>query len=496
VSERQPEPAAGGYSENAYTWFLDEEAGELVFGERLDPRQNLATLDEEIPAPVEPELGWGDGVHIVDGRPVRRLSPPSQRESARRRAGNASPSMSARLTATRRRGQSRERRGRPATRRSRAPSRDGPSDDAEGDGEGPPSPAPQNPISERHGRAPSNSPYTDGVCRRWSVGDHGIDTIVLGWRDADAAVALRAIALTPPRDSATGREQRHVWHGPQLRLALPVAGITLGVYPGRQLVTAEGRMAAMVAGHAHDHSLAAPHHLLEAVERVRDALASIGVSLTTGPVVCRIDLAAELLFEEAANGLAYMRACQQGLLLPRLAQRCYHARGENRLETIAWQTPKGNKTHVRLYDAGAKHGTHPPGLRIRLERERRWDGRSALTPEQLLASGLAGIFREPMGPWLRGTHEIVVATPPEAVRRLFDRVRRGELPRRTAEALSAKINMLAYGSDLLSPLDRRRRERDLRAHGISIDVSGDPGRMVVDLSTPIAALAERWERQP
>ena len=63
--------------------------------------------------------------------------------------------------------------------------------------------------------------------------------------------------------------------------------------------------------------------------------------------------------------------------------------------------------------------------------------------------------------------------PSEAVALLYDQARRGERKRRSAESLSAKVNSLAFGSDLLTPHDRRRRVRDLRGAGIALDRSGE-----------------------
>src|SRR5205085_1660447 len=98
---------------------------------------------------------------------------------------------------------SRTRQGRRSGRSSA--SRDGPSGESEGDGEPPPSPAAPDLAPHSRKRAPSNSQRADEVCRRWSVGSHGIDTLRLVWHDPEAASALRRLATSRAHDEATGR---------------------------------------------------------------------------------------------------------------------------------------------------------------------------------------------------------------------------------------------------------------------------------------------------
>jgi hypothetical protein len=140
VDELQPEQTPT-YAENALTFIVDQETCAVSWGERLDARSGLRSLDEVVEPPPEPPGGWGEGVVKVEGRPVR---PINRRPTVR-------PLLTAHLPRTAvshrashlraRRGSSRQRRTR-ITRRARGPSRDGLSDSAEGDGEGPPPPAP------------------------------------------------------------------------------------------------------------------------------------------------------------------------------------------------------------------------------------------------------------------------------------------------------------------------------------------------------------------
>jgi hypothetical protein len=276
-------------------------------------------------------------------------------------------------------------------------------------------------------------------------------------------------------------------------LDLPVSGIVLGAYPWRGLVTAEARLATMLAGHTDDHRLIPPKRLVEGARLAEAGLRSHGI-VVEGPGLCsRVDLAAELLFPHARDGLAFLAACERCLHLPRLKQWPVRAQGQARLESIAWLTAKGRNVGMRLYDAGALHGTHAPGHRLRLERERRWHGKNTPTPEAVVTTDLAAVFRAPMRAWLRRPIEIAVTTPSDAIGQLFDSVRDGTMTRRRALSLSASVNALSYASDILADHDRRRRVRDLRGVGVTLDHLGEARSLHIDLREPLAALAAAWE---
>jgi hypothetical protein len=337
---------------------------------RLDPASGLDSLDALAPRQELTEGGLGDEVCEIDGRPVKPLEPvilqrviaENRARAMRARVRTASTVRPAarRVSAAR----PRERRYR-RTRRTRQASRDGPSDDSGGDGEGPRSSA----AAERQHSALTNSQRTTTDCPPWWVGQSGIDTLAFGRRDAAAVAEIRAVSRQQRLDPATGRRQREDWKGRFMRLALPVAGMTIGVYPARGLVIAEARGAAMLAGHSEDAQLIPASKLGAAARRAVAAIESLGVALTAPVTVRRIDLAAELCFLVGAEGLAFLTACERALHLARLDMVPHYATGESRLESIVWQTPKGKATRIKLYDAGPHHKTRKPGERLRLERE-------------------------------------------------------------------------------------------------------------------------------
>ncbi len=279
-----------------------------------------------------------------------------------------------------------------------------------------------------------------------------------------------------------------------MRLELPVAGIRFAVHRATGVVTAEARLIVMLTGRCDDRRLVHPEHVIAGAASALAALKTLGVE-TDGPAYLRrLDLAAELMFPDAADGLAFLAACERGLQLPRLKQVLRRAAGQARLESIEWQTPKGSQTRLRLYDAGVRHETNRPGERLRLERQQRWQGQKTPRPEWLSAADLARLFRAPLESFLRQPHTIEVATPAEAVVLLFEKARSGVITRRKAESLSGKISTLAWGDDLLSQHDRALRLRELKRAGIAPNLAGGSST-VIDLTPPLKALAHAYGEQ-
>jgi hypothetical protein len=482
VSERQPEQAAGGYSENAYTFFLDEEAGELVFGERLDPAQNLATLDEEVPAPDEPESGWGEGVRIVKGRPVRRLSPSSRREPARRSDCLASPFSSARTTAAHRRGQSRERRARPSARRSASPSRDGPSDESGGDGDGPPLPAcPDVADHQARPEGSSNSQHGEGFFGGWSIGECGVDTVSYAWRPDDRA-ALEAFASLPTRNLSRRERGSSMW------ATQVVDGVQVGAFPGHGLLVTEGRLAPMLSGNERDTRLASPDSLALGARRAREVFAKLGIALGAEPVLRRLDLAGEIRFEHPADGLLFMRTVG-GLQL------AGHDQGRNasRRQTRAVSWSRGRNIALRLYDAGDHHGTDPPGARLRLERQVRNRKARQQPAEAFTRAVLADLYVAPMRAVIDAAPVMRVLPPRAAELHLVELSRRGDISLAVAERQLGVIRLLELGLDgsLWDAETASRRHRELRGNGVAVGESSDGGAGV-DVCAVLVALTHAW----
>lgn len=247
------------YSESAEPLVLHHVHGPIMV-ERLDAATGLPSLDAPAPKVDPPEAGWPEDVCLVDGRPVRPRDPSIRRKvvaANRKRArrlrmrGLLRPSVRRIDTA-----RPRERRSR-GTRRTAQASRDGPSDQSEGDPES--------------GSSPSNSRKDKGFFDAWSIADHGIDTVSYAWRPGTQALSAMAAV---PSQRLSRRERGESRWATQL-----VNGIKLGAFPSHGLLVAEGRLAPMLSGDPKDSRLASPGLLVEGASCARRAFERLGVDV-------------------------------------------------------------------------------------------------------------------------------------------------------------------------------------------------------------------------
>lgn len=131
-----------GYTENGIT-LIEGDLG-FEWGERLDAT-SVPTIDAKVAPPAEPDGGWPAGTVLVRGRPVRplRAKRPAPRLSERDRVQHA-PRRRRRIGRAARAGSPR------ARRRTASSGRDGPSDSAEGGGDGEPPPDQAGVVRGRH----------------------------------------------------------------------------------------------------------------------------------------------------------------------------------------------------------------------------------------------------------------------------------------------------------------------------------------------------------
>jgi hypothetical protein len=370
--------------------------------------------------------------------------------------------------------------GRPRGRTSRprataGASRDGPSDEDEG-GDAEPS------SSSALSADSSNSRSRAADWPRWTVVAHGIDTVSLVWRDDRATDAFLRAASTGRLESKRGGSR---W------LSKPLRGMRVGVMPSRGMLVVEGRLVSICSGTEGAQGLYPPGFLAIAVARARWELEQLlGVSLTVSPLVRRADLATDARFEQAADGHAFLRGCAAALSVPRLMRHTHERNGF--LESIDWTTPARRHIRVRLYDAGAHHGTEAPGRRIRLERQDRFSGQKQYTAEAFAATDLGARFTAPIRRWVESDGPIEVATVDAATDLILALLDDNRITPAKAATLLGDLPLLTRGSQHLTPRNRRRRERDLCLHGIALD-AGSPGtRAPIDLRAVLGALAHAW----
>jgi len=155
-------------------------------------------------------------------------------------------------------------------------------------------------------------------------------------------------------------------------------------------------------------------------------------------------------------------------------------------------TPKLSRPRLRLYDAGRRHDG-VPGQRVRLERE--------LTDARLLGGSLAeflvadhaGLHAGLIEPWLRTAPPTLVSQGREVVARIAGLVDAGEISPAKALGLLGTVSALLDAPQILRHGARRNyRLRDLRAHGLHIDLAGG-APTEFDVVGALRALAGAWE---
>jgi hypothetical protein len=316
------------------------------------------------------------------------------------------------------------------------------------------------------------------------VDDHGVDTVSYAFRPHDPS-ALDDF-LAQPRRRFTRRERGSSYWATQL-----VGGVKLGAYPSHGLLVAEGRLAPMLSRDEHDTRLAAPDGLAVGAQRVREAFSTLGVSLDCDAVVRRLDLAAEIRFEHPADGLRFLAAMSQ-VDLPRYDQQRETARQTGRVTSIAWVS--GGGITLRLYDAGLCHATDAPGVRLRLERQVRYQ-----KPQQRLPGhfedDLSALYLGPLAGLIDAARSIAVLTPRAAERALIDRYLAGDKSLAITERLlgAIRIRDLRVDETVWSDPDTRaRRLRELRNEGLLLRDTAPSQAVALDVRPPLAALREVW----
>ena len=267
-----------------------------------------------------------------------------------------------------------------------------------------------------------------------------------------------------------------------------VNGVKIGAFPQYGLLVTEGRLSPMLSGDVEDRSLASPTSLVAGGERARAALANVGVEIHERPVVRRIDLAAELHFDDPADGLLVLRAFED-VRLPPLAQDRRKSPNAN-TEGVAWVS--GGRIVLRLYDAGDHHGTDAPGFRLRLERQSHPRKADQQPPESFALQDLSALFLGRLAALTRAMPTIQALPPRQAEIQVLRQARDSGLSLAKAERRLGMIRVSELGQAV--PLWGSKvadRHRELRDAGILLDNSA-PRVEPWDLRPLLDAVASPW----
>ncbi|KAA0271933.1 MAG: hypothetical protein EDQ89_09270 [Acidobacteria bacterium] len=275
-------------------------------------------------------------------------------------------------------------------------------------------------------------------------------------------------------------------------------------YPEHELIYCEGRLGAILAGDLRDFSLGpffalgiAALNLAELFAPVAGRDAEDGI--TGEPATLRrLDLAAELLWADPADGLAALGALAD-LHLPRV--KVCEWRHEGRTETIAYYTAtKKRRLLHRIYDKGVQTGSYPAGTLLRLERQHRIEKAKQETAEHVAQhADPESLWLDGFEDWADAAERLQVTSADGAERLLLEKVECGELQREKAERLLgslavARLRGEGWWRELGKPHLGRRRRRELADHGLPLSPSAKVPREV-PLGEAIRALRAAW-REP
>lgn len=301
--------------------------------------------------------------------------------------------------------------------------------------------------------------------------DSGIDTVRFRWR-GDPEVYQHW--QRRPEGTIEGyRGERFV----QTKLG------RIGAYSDG-MVYLEGRASAILQQDSEDHALL-PVHGLSTAERVARAF----VQQQGAPVpdevarLGRVDLAAELRFADPRAGSAFLHSLAS-LDVPWCKSRVDGRKGDH-IETVSFHGTSGATIYLRAYDKGVESKTAQPGIRIRVERQRRFRKVREQLPEDFLASDLRSAYLGREFKLLADLPSATVCDVPEALDALIDKAQ-------TWRQFERLAGYICAGGYIEYPRDKEyARLAELRQLGIFVDPT-QRERLEVPVGRYLQALASAW----
>lgn len=366
---------------------------------------------------------------------------------------------------------------------------------------------------QRHGSTNSRANSTSAVSAV------GVDTVSVAYRSHDPKLWERVseiaeageVVVKPPswskrRDPDPGEVVKvsEVAFG-SLALDRAIRCAQWRIYPVHRLIYFEGRLGAVAADCATDHKLASPAHLPKAAGEASQAFERV-TGLAKGALqdaeqsVRRLDLAAELRFECRSDGLAFLRALSC-LSVPRRKTQVWKRGG--RVETVSFHYLAGGLL-LRVYDKGVElkargcADAEPPGHRIRLERQHRWQRKKQKAPEQIATADHGAMWLDGFESWCAQAERVSMAAPEEQAEAIIGEVEAGVLTVAEAERLLAASAIArhrgtAWWAENHKPDTGRRRAAEAAAAGVALgEADATGGAVSVELAPSIRALRDAW----
>jgi hypothetical protein len=276
---------------------------------------------------------------------------------------------------------------------------------------------------------------------------HGIDTVRYRYRADPNAYAKFA---------HTGASSE----GLRGELYRQADGVRLGAHRDGMLY-AEGRLAAILNG-PDDHSLL-PMAALEAGSHAAAERFAFDVDASDARLG-RLDIAAELSFDDGRDGLAFLHA----LSLADVPWAKVGTEGKKRdeIQTVNFRSGRGRQILMRAYDKGIEAGIARSGELIRFERQRRYRKDAERTVAMTLGLDAGELF---VGRELRSLVDVTAETVCDtwgAIDRLNELMWQGRITPPKADALAGFV---ARGGEGHRSSTWYGRWADLRALGIIVD---------------------------
>lgn len=250
------------------------------------------------------------------------------------------------------------------------------------------------------------------------------------------------------------------FEGPRGELYRQEDGVRIGALRDGTLY-AESRLAAILRG-PDDHSLLPITALRDGAE---SASRRFGFPVNASKAgVGRLDVAAELRFQDGGDGLAFLNALS--LADVPWAKVGTEGKKRERIQTVNFRSVRGRTILIRAYDKGTESGLASPGELIRFERQRRYRKRDELSVSAALDLDVGRLFVGRELQSLVGVTAEVVCDQWGAIDRLNEFVRWGWIKAPKADALAG---FLVRGGEGHKQSTWYSRWAALRELGILID---------------------------
>jgi len=239
-------------------------------------------------------------------------------------------------------------------------------------------------------------------------------------------------------------------------------------------------------GHPGVDNLADPADLPSALERVLDEARSAGIPVGDDHGVGRLDLTADLRFDNRWEGLAFLDALAH-LDLPRTKPAIYGRPPE----TVYLLAKRSGKKLARVYDKGRQARSALPGELIRFEDQRRFRGGARLPAEAVVQNPevMSFFFQSRFAPVAASSEGVTIATAEVLADRISELVASGEVSPAKGCRL---LGFLMHGDRVALPERTARRWRsELRELGL---VLADPldDDLVVDVAGGVEEALAGW----